>query len=58
MAQGCPINDEFAIKPNEFCLASYLRLGYNLPFDCWLDTCDCGKIWLSLQTCKYGGRLV
>ena len=54
-----PTTDKHALKPNEFRLASHLRMGNSLPFNQWLKTCDCGKDLdkhgYHLLTCKYGG---
>ena len=37
------ISDKYALKRSKFHLASCLRLGCNLPFNHWLDTCDYGN---------------
>ena len=50
-----PTTDKHALKPNEFRLASHLRLGNSLPFNQWLKTCDLDKHGYHLLTCKYGG---
>ena len=50
---------KYAIRSNEFSLASHLRLGSALPFTNFINECDCGKELdkdgYHLLTCKYGG---
>ena len=54
-----PTSDKNALKPNEFRVASCMRLGAGLPFSRLLKTCDCGteldREGYHLLTCKYGG---
>ena len=54
-----PTSAKYALKTNEFSLASYLRLGVALPFTNWIKKCDCGhdlyEYGYHLLTCKYGG---
>ena len=54
-----PTSDKYAIRSNEFSLASHLRLGLALPFTNFINECDCGKELdkngYHLLTCKYGG---
>ena len=54
-----PTSAKYALKTNEFCLASYLRLGVALLFTNWIKKCDCGhdldKYGYHLLTCKYEG---
>ena len=38
-----PTSDKYAIRSNEFSLASHLRLGSALPFTNFINECDCGK---------------
>ena len=51
-----------ALKPNEFCLASCLRLGISLPFSQLLEHCDCrqklDQEGFHLITSKYGSNPV
>ena len=53
-----PTSDKYAIRSNEFSLASHLRLGLALPFTNFINECDCGKELdkngYHLLTCKYG----
>ena len=37
-----PTSDKNALKPSEFCLASYLRIGQPLSYSKWITKCDCG----------------
>ena len=53
-----PTSDKNTLKPSEFCLASYLRIGQPLKYSKWITTCDCGaeinEHGYHLLTCKYG----
>ena len=54
-----PLTYKNAHKPNEFRLASCMRLGISLPFSRLVEHCDCGQKLnqedFHLITCKYGG---
>ena len=55
-----PTSGKFALKPSEFWLAAYLRLGLPSPFCDNIQTCDCGRATGDSSgyyqiTCKTGG---
>ena len=54
-----PTSTKFALNAADFCLASCLRLGCNMPLAAALDSCECGQLLDSkgyhLLTCKHKG---
>lgn len=57
--QAIPMFDEPALKPFEFCIATYLCLGLPLPFGHWITMCDYSADidphGYHLLNCKKGG---
>ena len=47
------------MNPNEFRVASHLRLALEMPFSNWIAQCECGKDvdkeGYHMLTCKHGG---
>ena len=54
-----PNSQKFALKPREFQLATFVRLGLPVDSSKWISKCDCGKPLdlegYHLLTCKCGG---
>ena len=58
-ADSIPISAKFALKPGDYCLATRLRLGCEMPIRHATSTCECGQVidgdGYQLMTCKTGG---
>ena len=54
-----PSCGKLSMKPSEYRLATYIRLGMSMPFHSLITTCECGRSLDSegfhLLTCKHGG---
>ena len=54
-----PSCGKLSMKPSEYRLATYIRLGMSMPFRSLIATCECGRSLDSegfhLLTCKHGG---
>ena len=57
--EAVPSSQKLALKPSEFRLASFLRLGHFMPFSSLINNCNCGRpvddSGYHLLTCKTGG---
>ena len=57
--EAVPSSQKLALKPSEFRLASFLRLGHSMPFSSLINNCNCGRpvddSGYHLLTCKTGG---
>ena len=57
--QSVPTSSKFALKHGDFCLASRLRLGCDMPLASAFDKCNCGqpndREGYHLLICKHGG---
>jgi hypothetical protein len=57
--ESIPVSTKFALKAGDFCLATRLRLGCDMPLGMVSSFCDCGKTidkaGYHLLTCKTGG---
>ena len=57
--ESIPVSTKFALKAGDFCLATRMRLGCDMPLCTASSICDCGKaidkVGYHLLTCKTGG---
>ena len=54
-----PTDEKYSLQPNEYRIASFLRLGLPLPFTDFISECECRQqlddSGYHLLTCKLGG---
>ena len=57
--ESIPVSTKFALKAGDFCLATRMRLGCDMPLCTASSICDCGKaidkVGYHLLTCKTVG---